>query len=268
MWVFLERAGDGLYVGEAYDDDGATILERTEPKSARELEGLIVPPGADAYHFDIALYDADERQPADNDSSRAYFLLRIRASTGTATTQDGQWVIGELRNDSSRFSRRSLIYTLGELGPAYEDAVAPFLDHANTDGEAEAAMTALIEMGLADQYADRLIAWMQGGMPLPPLKMRRVFHGSYSARAYGIAVAALRRNGNRRILRAYVNAANDGAETWISRENALRCLALAIDLENAPVGESMSPDHAYMQGVLAKAEAMLAAADARDGGTA
>jgi hypothetical protein len=260
MWVFLERAGDGLYIGEAYDDDGSVILERTEPMSARALEKLIVPldPYGDTYDFDVALYDADERPGESVERWRAMFLLKVRASAGQATWEDGQWVVEELSNPDSIFPTIRLLYTLGMLGRAYESAALPFLRHPNTNGEAESAMSALIAMGLVDEYADRLVDWMQGGAPGQP-------YGGGSV--YGEAAHAFRRSGNRKILRALVQAAKDRTEQWTPREHAMTCLAQAIDLENAPLGQRMSPDDPYMQGVLAKAEKMLAAAEARDDGT-
>lgn len=250
MWVFIQRVGD-QYIGEAYGDDGTTLVERTAPKGKVELAQLIMSldPDGDSLDFDCAIYDADERDAELNDAWRTYFLLRVRARAGKASQEDGQWVIDQLQRSDSPFARH-LLHTLGELGREYEEVAAGFLYGPNTGGRCEDAMSALVDMGLANKYAPVLARWMTGSPPQPPARI-----GSL---VYGIASHALRTTGNPQILRAFIEACKDRRERWTSREHAFSCLAAAIDLDNAPLGTRMSPDHPYMQSVLARAERMLA----------
>jgi hypothetical protein len=73
-----------------------------------------------------------------------------------------------------------------------------------------------------------------------------------------MAASAFRRSQNPKILRALIEAAKDTAERWASREHALGCLAIAIDIDNAPLGERLPVGHPYYASLLAKAEVRFA----------
>jgi hypothetical protein len=259
MWVFVERVGD-LYVGVAHDDEGRQLLEITEPISDSEMHAQMeeVSDG-DCYEVDCALYDADER-PNDGRASerKSFHLLRIRAQAGLTSQADGAWVIDQLRDRESIHDTRFLLWTLGYMGPQYESVVAPFLNHPNTNMEAEYAMDALFQMGLFEKYADLFVEWMRGSAP--PAQ------NQVGSMVYGTAVHAFRKSQSPKILRALIDASNDVSEMWTTREHARSCLAMAIDLENAPLGERLPADHPYYASVVEKAEVLLAELTAEEGG--
>jgi hypothetical protein len=131
------------------------------------------------------------------------------------------------------------------MGSQYEDVVTPFLEHAES---AENAMDALFQMGLLDKYVDLFVSWMKGGGPLG---------SGFGAMTYGMAASAFRRSQNAAILQTLIDASRDATEKWTSREHALGCLAIAIDIENAPLGERLPVHHPYFTHLLQKAEVAL-----------
>jgi hypothetical protein len=249
MWVFIEQIGD-LYVGVAHDEDGRELLEITEPITYSAIHALMEPlSGGDCYDFDCAAYDAETRPRDGRTPERKFFhLLRVRAKAGLASESDAAWVLDQLHDQGSIHATTLLLWTLGYLGPRYEHDAASFLDHANTNGEAEYAMSALFQMGLLEKYIDRFVRWMCGA---PPPRRRM------GSTVYGMTVHAFRQSQNPKILRALIDASNDRAEKWTTREHARSCLASAIDLENAPLGQRLPPDHPYFVGVLEKAMRLL-----------
>jgi hypothetical protein len=250
-WVLIQRAGD-LYVGEALAYNGSSLLEPTQPTDEAALYDLLREAGVDDYEIDCALYDADQFD-GDAGERRFFFLLRVRAGAGTATPSDAQWLLQELRNPASPHRRGALILSLGCLGQEYENVLADLLEGTSADFEVEDAMHALIQMGLGDKYVPRLVAWMKGSGP-PPNRF------GYS-RVYGLASWALLKTGNVELLRTFIDAAKDRSERWTTREHALSCLAHAIDLDHAPIGERLPPDHPYYESLLGKAERMLQEAE-------
>lgn len=259
MWVFIERIGE-LYVGIAHDEDGRQLLEITQPMAYSEIHTqLAALSGHDCYDVDIALYDADQR-PDDGRTAerRTFHLIRVRAKAGLASESDGAYVLQQLRDPASIHRTTSLLWTLGYIGPQHEQVVEPFLSHPNTNGEAEYAMDALFQMGLLEKYVDRFVQWMRGA---PPPEHHR--HGNMS---YGMSVHAFRTSQHPEILRALIDASSDVSERWTTREHARRCLAMAIDLEHAPLGTRLRPDDPYFVGVLEKAELRLRELTARGSG--
>ena len=121
MWVWVERVGD-LYVGVAHDDDGRLILEVSEPANDLEIHALMKDPSdGDCYGVDIALYEADERPDDGRIAERKFFhLLRVRAKAGIASESDAAWVVDQLQDPNSIHRTIFLLWTLGYLGPRYE----------------------------------------------------------------------------------------------------------------------------------------------------
>ena len=203
--------------------------------------------GTDCSLIDNGLYDADNR-PDDGRIAerRAFHLLQVRAYAGLASHSDAAHVVRQLQNPASLHTTTSLLSVLGRLGSEYEDVVAPFLDHS-TANVPECAMRALFQMGLHERYVDRFVEWMQGAAP--PHRLGNI--------SYGMATHAFRQSQNPKILRALIEASNDRAERWTTREHARNCLALAIDLENAPTGRRIPADDPYFADVLERAAMLL-----------
>ncbi len=248
-WVFVERIGE-LYVGIAHTKDGRGLLEITEPVSASEIHSQMrAVSGGDCYEFDCAIYAADERPNDGRTPERKLLhLISIRAEAGSASQSDGAYLISQLRDPNSIHKTTSLLWTLGYMGPSYEDVVSPFLSRANTDGEAQQAMGALFRMGLGDKYVDLFVDWMRGSAPRP--------HQRTGDETYGRSVYAFIRTQHPKILQALIDASNDVTEKWTTRAHARNCLASAIDLENAPI-RRMAADDPYFAGVLEKAAKLL-----------
>lgn len=252
MWVFIERIGD-LYVGIAHDDVGGLLLEITTPLTDTEIHERFAAFAeyGDCSDVDCALYDADEAAEGRRETERRFFhLIRVRAMAGRSSPSDCEYVVEQLHDPSPAHDIRSLLWTIGHMGARYEDVVVPFLDYPNTNREAEYAMDALIRMGLLDKYVDLFIAWMRGAGPPN--------HSPFGSTVYGMAPHAFVRSQNPRILSALIDASRDPREKWTTREHALGCLAIAIDLENAPLGERLPLRHPYFSELLRKADALLA----------
>jgi hypothetical protein len=247
MWVFIERVGD-LYVGVAHDDYGRELLEVVEPLTDLEIHTRMASlSDGDCLDVDSALESADQRPNDGRNAERKFFhLIRVRASAGVASESDGQYVLAQLRDPDSVHETIFLLWTLGHMGRRYEEAVSPFLDSAD-NREAEYAMRALFEMGLYDEYVDLFVRWTRSARANAPLST-----------IYGMAPHAFRQSQNPKILQALIDACNDKAEEWTTREHARSCLAQAIDLENAPLGERLPWNHPYFDRVVVKAEDLLA----------
>lgn len=251
MWVFIERVGD-LYVGVAHDEGARLLVEVTEPIDYGEMHGRMkaVLTEVDCSDIDTALYDADQRPNDGRDPEREFLhLIHVRAGAGLASEADATYVIEQLTDPNSIHRTTFLLRTLGFMGSRYEHVIAPFLNHGNTDREAECAMDALFQMGLTDKYVDQFVGWMRGTGPSAPRMV-----GSMT---YGMAAHAFRQSKNPKILQALIDASNDVAEKWTTRAHARSCLASAVDLENAPIGERLPWDDRYYLAVLEKAEVML-----------
>jgi hypothetical protein len=248
MLVFIERIGE-LYVGIAHDDDGRKLLEIAEPVSDLEIHATMksVSDDGDCLDVDCAIDEADQRPNDGRDAERKFFhMIRVRAYAGLASESDGQYVLEQLNNPDSVHDTIFLLWTLGYMGAQYEDAVRPFLDSADAR-ESEHAMSAVFQMGLYDKYVDRFVGWMRSARANEPLST-----------IYGMAAYAFRQSQRSEILKALIEASNDKTEKWTPREHARSCLAQAIDLESAPLGERLPWNHPYFVGVVAKAEDLLA----------
>jgi hypothetical protein len=251
-YIYIERSDVGYTARIVESNAGREVRNFPTPTTRGELQHTLLNGGHHPIDVIEAFDEADRNYTRGNNQRADYWReLGWRAKRGEATAADVEATAEALRSREGR--EIFLINILSEAGAlGHEALIASYLKHENDDGQAQAAMKALLDLGLIDKYADLLVSWMR--------ELPRWDRGGLRGWAIAMAGPALRRHQNGQVFRALIDSVIDDTADPGLHGTAVMSLA---DLLGVPAREVVQrvDDKAYARQLVRRAEAIYRTAD-------